>query len=84
MADWSKEKVNFLVAEATLQNSKLLTDLFVKPTETHQFLISTSCRCKIGMPYSRTLRLNRISSNESNFGKRCNELESWLLERGYS
>ena len=62
-------------------------DLFVKPTDTHQFLDPTSCHpyhCKKGIPYSQTLRLNRICSDNSNFDKRCNELQSWLLEKGYS
>ena len=30
------------------------------------------------------LRLNRICSDNNNFDKRCNELESWLFEKGYS
>ena len=54
-ADWSKEKVNFLDVEVTLKNSVLSTDLFVKPTDTHQFLDPTSCHpyhCKKGIPYS--------------------------------
>ena len=36
------------------------------------------------MPYSQVLRLTRICSNNSNFDRRCNKLESWLLEKGYS
>ena len=85
--DWSKEKVNFLDAEVTLKNSVLSTDLFIKPTDTHQFLDPTSCHhydSKKSTPYSQTLRLNRICSDNSNFDKRCNELESWLFEKGYS
>ena len=86
-ADWSKEKINFLHVEVTLKKGVLSTDLFVKPTGTQQFLDPTSCRpyhCKKGIPFSQTLRLDRISSNNSNFDKRCNELESWLFEKGYS
>ena len=86
-ADWSKEKVNFLDVEVTLNNGVLSTDLFVKPTDTHQFLDPTSCHpyhCKKGIPYSQTLRLNRICSDNNNFDKRCNELESWESEKGYS
>ena len=40
-ADWSKEKVNFLDVEVTLNNGLLSTDLFLKPTDTHQFSDST-------------------------------------------
>ena len=80
-ADWSKEKVNFLDVEVTLNNGELSTDLFVKPTDTHQFLDPTSCNpyhCKKGIPYSQTLKLNRTCSNNNNFDKRC---KSWLLEK---
>ena len=86
-ADWSKEKVNFLDVEVTLNNGVLSTDLFVKPTDTHLFSDSTSCHpyhYKKGIPYSQTLKLNRICSDNKNFDKRCNELESWLLQKGYS
>ena len=86
-ADWSKEKFIFLDVEVTLKNGVLSTDLFVKPTDTHQFLDPSSCHpyhCKKGIPYSQTLRLNRICSNNSNFDKRCNELENLLCEKGYS
>ena len=77
-ADWSKEKVNFLDVEVTLNNGVLSTDLFVKPTDTHQFLDPTSCHhyhCKKATPYSQTLKLE-ICSDNSNFDKRCNEIES--------
>ena len=81
-ADWSKEKVNFFDVDVTLQNGVLSTDLFVRSTYTHQFLDPTSCHsdhCKKDIPYS-----HRISFDNSNFDKRCNELESWLLEKDYS
>ena len=86
-AGWSKEKVNFLDVEGTLRNGLLSIDLLVNPTDTHQFLDPTSCHpyhCKKGIPYSQTLRLNRICSDNSTFDKRCNELESWLFGKGYS
>ena len=42
-AELSKEKVNFLDVEVTLKDGVLPTDLFVKPTDIHQFLDPTSC-----------------------------------------
>ena len=58
---------------------------FFKPTDIHHFLDLTSCHpyhCKKkGIPYSQTLRLNRICSDNNDFDKQCNELESWLLEK---
>ena len=64
-----------------------MTDLFIKPTDTHQFLdpnSSHSYHCKKEIPYSQTLRLNRICSDNGSFDKRCNDLEGWLMERRYN
>ena len=36
------------------------------------------------IPCSQALRLNRICSNNAFFDQRCNKLEDWLHERGYS
>ena len=57
------------------------------PTDTHQFLDPSSSHpyhCKKGIPYSQALRLNRICSDNESFDKRCNNLEGWLMERGYN
>ena len=64
-----------------------MTDLFVKHTDTHQFLDPSSSHlfhCKKGIPYSQALRLNRICSDNKSFTKHCNDLEGWLMERGYN
>ena len=61
--------------------------MFVKPTDTHQFLDPTSSHpyhCKKGIPYSEAVRLNRICSDNANFDKCCNDLEEWLIQRGYN
>ena len=60
--------------------------MFVKPTDTHQFLDPTSCHhyyCKKGIPSSQALRLNRICLDNETFDSRWNDLEKWLMERGY-
>ena len=77
-AEYSREEVNFLDLSIKLIDGKLKTDLFVKPTGTHQFLNPTSSHpyhCKNGIPYSQALRLNRIYSDDEDFDKRCNDLE---------
>ena len=51
------------------------------------YLHSSSCHCfhcKKGIPFSQALRLNRICSKTNSFDKCCNNLERFLLERGYS
>ena len=57
-AEYSKEEVNFLDLNIKLIDGELKTDLFAKPTDTHQFLDPTSSRpyhCKKGIPYSQAL-----------------------------
>ena len=64
-----------------------MMDLFVKPTDTHQFLdprYSHPYQCKKGIPYSQALRLNRICSDNESFDKHCSDLEGWFKERGYN
>ena len=86
-SEHSTEKINFLDVNVSRLGNKLSTDLYIKNTDTHQFLEATSCHpthCKKSIPYSQALRLNRICSENAEFDKRCNELEGWLIKRGYS
>ena len=85
-ADYSSTEINFLDVKVSRKGDKLVTDLYVKPTDTHQYLEATSCHpahCKTSIPYSQALRLNRICSEPKSFDIRCDELEKWLLKRGY-
>ena len=64
----------------------LKSDLFTKSTDTHQYLQYSSCHpfhTKRSIPYSQTLRLRRICSEEDDFQKRVLELKGWLNNRGY-
>ena len=86
-ADWSKASINFLDVTVSIAEGVIETALYVKPTESHQYLLLSSCHpfyCKKSIPYSHTRSLNRICSNNEFFDKRCNGLVKYLLERGYS
>ena len=77
-AEYSKEEVNFLDVNIKIIDREFKTDLFVKPTDTYQFLDPTSCHpyhCKKGIPYSQALRLKRICSDDETFDISCNDLE---------
>ena len=77
-SEWSKTQINFLDVTVYLENGKIKAVLYVKPTDTHQYLHSSSyhpCHCKKGIPYSETLRLNRICSDSTSFDRRCNYLK---------
>ena len=80
-------KINFLDVTVPLIDGQIETDVYVKPTDSHQYLHSSSCHpyhCKKSIPYSQALRLNRICSKNIFFDIHCNNLEKWLSERGYS
>ena len=69
-----------------LDNGKIKTDLYTKPTDTHHYLNWTSCHpchTKGAIPYSLALRLRRIYSENAFFEKRARELFNILLDRGY-
>ena len=86
-AQWSQTSINFLDVTVLLIGGKITTDLDVKATDSQQYLHCSSCHpyhCKKGIPYSQALRLNRICSDPISFDRRCNDLEKWLIERGYS
>lgn len=85
-ANYSSQSVEFLDVRVIRHEGKLITDLYVKPTDTHQYLHASSCHVyhsKRSIPYSQALRLNRICSEPQFFDQRCNQLEEWLAKRGY-
>ena len=63
---YSKESIEFLDVLVLKEGDRLSTDLFVKETDTHQFLHFKSCHpfhTKKGIPYGQALRLRRICSS---------------------
>ena len=85
--EWSQTSINFLDVTVSLIGEKVTTDLYVKSTDSHQCLHSSSCHpwnCKKKIAFSQALRLNKIYSDPSSFDRRCNDLEKWLIEMGYS
>ena len=61
-----------------------MTDLFVKPTDTHQFLYPSSSHpyhYKKGILYIQALRLKIICFDNTSFEKFCNDIEGWLMKR---
>ena len=51
-ADCSYSSVNFLDVKVILRDGQIITDLYVKPTDIHQYLLSSSCHpyhCKVSL-----------------------------------
>ena len=55
---WSYISVNFLDAKVILKDRKIITDLYVKPTNTHQYLDSSWCHPYHCKKVSLTANLN--------------------------
>ena len=85
-SEQSLSSVAFLDTTISIKDGKISTGLFAKPTDTHQYLLRSSCHphhSKRSIPYSLGLRLRRICSDDTAFNKRCHELAEHLKKRGY-
>ena len=83
---WSKHGIEFLDVKVLNQSGVLESDVFIKPTDSHQYLHSSSCHpgvCKRSIPFAQEMRLHRICSKSSYFEKRAGKLVRFLMERGY-
>ena len=75
ICEYSPEKVNYLDVRIIVREEKLITELYVKQTDSHQFLNPSSCHpyhCIKLIPYSPVLRINLICSEDFPFDLRGN------------
>ena len=87
--DYFNNFINFLDVEVSKSESgnTLCTSLFMKPTETHQQLHATSCHWSVykrSAYYEQAVKVKPICSDEEDRQQKLNNLESWLIDRGYS
>ena len=84
--DYSRERFHFLDIQVILENKEISTDLYVKETDSDQYLHLSSghpYHCVIkSILYSQALRLNRICSDIF-YNNSCKQLETWLPDRNY-
>ena len=74
--EFNKVHILFMDLNASFCNGKLTTDLYVKPTDQHQYLHYTSAylnHTKRSIVYGQALRLSRICSYKNNFEKDLDE-----------
>ncbi|XP_071155741.1 uncharacterized protein [Mytilus edulis] len=82
----SDSKITFLDTTTQLRDGNILTDLYCKPTDKHQYLSPLSCHpkhCTKSIPYSQAIRIKRICSTNDIAKKRLQELRGHLKHRGY-
>ena len=81
----SFKSVNYLDDLVTLTNDGTIsTDLYTKPTDTHQYLHMISCHpnhVKQAIAFSQATRILRICSDPATAQSRCNELIEYLVRR---
>ena len=81
-----KESIAFLDIKVSLRNGKVFTDLYVKPTDRHQYLHYLSAHpyhTKKSVIFSQTLRISRLCSSEKDFEDRKEEMKSQFRKREY-
>ena len=79
--------MNFLDVTINKSPQGISTDVYCKPTDTHQYLLSDSCHpkhCKEAIAYSQALRIRRICSTDTLYRKWSSELRQNLVSRGHS
>ena len=75
--DYSTIEIKFLAVTVTKVCSKLETDIYCKPNDTHQHLHAQSCYCtvcKISIVWGQVLSLKRICSIEEKPNNRLEHL----------
>ena len=82
----SKEKINFLDVVIKIKEGRIITDLYCKPTDGHQYLHYDSCHAdyiKRSIIFNQTLRLKRICSEKNDLNVHVEDLKIWFRKRGY-
>ena len=81
-----KDSIPFLDTSISIIEGKLDTDLYKKDTDRSQYLLRESCHpasVTASIPFSLSLRIIRICSQQINQNIRLQELKEVLLNRGY-
>jgi len=75
----------FLDTKSRIEGSQMVKDLYSKPTDSHQYLLQTSCHphhCCKNIPYSLALIIRRICAQEADYERHTRELSFHLCRCG--
>ena len=79
-----EDGIEFLDLKLKLENSKIVVDVFSKPTNSFIYVLPTSCyhRKSINnIPRGIALRLRRICDTDEKFNSRSIEYKNYLIAR---
>ena len=80
------DAIPFLDTLLTIRDGKIIFDLYKKPTDRDQCLLTSSCHpahCVENIPFSLALRIVRVCTDISTRDTRHTELKNMLMEREY-
>ena len=86
-ANMSKETVNFLDVQVSIQGKELKTALYSKPTDAHLYLNAKSSHPTHvikNMPKGQFIRIRRICSEIADYDLHAEKLKSHFISRGYA
>ena len=75
----SREKIKFLGMVIKIKEGKIITDLYCKPTDCHQYFHYDLCHArhiKRSIIFSQTLRLKRICSEKNDLNVHVEDLKT--------
>ena len=82
----SNRELNFPDVKVKLNNGKLKTELFTKPTDRNTYLPYNSAHpqyCKKGLPFGQFLRIRWIYSDNNAYMKHAAKKAAQLIQHGY-
>ena len=82
----STSSVNFLDLKLSITDCKISSNIYFKPTDSHNYLLYSSNHppsCLNSIPYSQLLRAKRICSNHSDFAEASKQILGFFEARGY-
>ena len=80
------KSIHFLDLTLQLEDQRVTSDLYCKPTDGHQYLEYSSSHprhIKKSIVYSQALRVKRLCSKEEIFDEHMIDLKNWFIKRGY-
>ena len=80
------DSLAFLDLKITIQNGRLETTVYSKPTDSHLYLHASSCHNKSsieGIQKGVALRLRRICSRDEDYQSKSREYSAYLVGRGH-
>lgn len=82
----NNQETPFLDIMVSIVDKEIRTDIYYKPTDTHQYLHFKSCHprhTKVNIPYNLARRICTIVSCEKRRDERLEDLKNMLLKRAY-